>query len=226
MKRMSGKQFVSILGFMAGIMLWIALMIVLSRIVQERAPEIRSDANDNDSIFMEDKELLKYADNLLAGMKKDNRLLSRKTPGGYYLVINVSANRYRLCNAAGVVREGICSTGNFVTLIAHDSRSWTFRTPRGAFRVKDKVENPVWKKPDWAFIEEGLPVPPPEDQSRFEYGVLGDYALSLGQGYLIHGTLYKRQLGMPVTHGCIRLADEDLELVYKHLSVGSKVLIF
>ena len=40
---------------------------------------------------------------------------------------------------------------------------------------------------------------------------LGDYALALGDGYLIHGTIYKRFLGMPVTHGCVRLNDEDLE---------------
>ena len=62
--------------------------------------------------------------------------------------------------------------------------------------------------------------------SRFEYGVLGDYALSLGKGYLIHGTLYQRFLGLPVTHGCVRLNDENLELVYKSLTTGSKVYIY
>jgi len=62
--------------------------------------------------------------------------------------------------------------------------------------------------------------------TRFEYGVLGDYALSLGDGYLIHGTLYQRFLGLPVTHGCIRLNDENLELVYRSLQVGSKVYIY
>jgi len=60
----------------------------------------------------------------------------------------------------------------------------------------------------------------------YEYGVLGDYALSLGQGYLLHGTLYKRFLGLPVTHGCIRLNDEDLEVIYKNLDYGSKVYIY
>ena len=61
---------------------------------------------------------------------------------------------------------------------------------------------------------------------RYEYGTLGDYALSLGKGYLIHGTLYQRFLGLPVTHGCIRLGDEDLAEVYKNLNVGSKVFIY
>jgi L,D-transpeptidase YbiS len=31
---------------------------------------------------------------------------------------------------------------------------------------------------------------------------------------------------MPVTHGCIRLNDEDLEAIYNTLAVGSKVYIF
>jgi L,D-transpeptidase YbiS len=42
---------------------------------------------------------------------------------------------------------------------------------------------------------------------------------------MIHGTLYQRLIGLPVTHGCIRLADDDLEAVYKTLAPNSKVFI-
>jgi hypothetical protein len=80
----------------------------------------------------------------------------------------------------------------------------------------------VWHKPDWAFIEEGLPVPPRGHSSRYEPNVLGEYALTLGDGYMIHGTLYQRLIGSPVTHGCVRILDEDLEVVYKTLPVGAK----
>ncbi|MGE4587261.1 MAG: L,D-transpeptidase, partial [Mangrovibacterium sp.] len=59
-----------------------------------------------------------------------------------------------------------------------------------------------------------------------ERGVLGEYALSLGDGYLIHGTLYQRFLGLPVTHGCIRMNDGDLETVFKTLPVGARVFIY
>ena len=68
--------------------------------------------------------------------------------------------------------------------------------------------------------------PRKDDPSRYEYGVLGDYAMSLGDGYLIHGTIYKRFIGMPVTHGCVRLGDEDLKAIFNTLSIGSKVYIF
>jgi len=93
-------------------------------------------------------------------------------------------------------------------------------------KVRSKQVNPVWVKPDWAFIEEGLPVPSPRHPSRYEYGTLGDYKLELKDGYLIHGTLYKRFLGMAVTHGCIRLGDEDLKEVYMTLKQGSCVFIY
>ena len=88
------------------------------------------------------------------------------------------------------------------------------------------VSKAALAKPDWAFIEEGLPVPKPGDPSRFERGVLGDYALRMADGYLLHGTLYQRFLGMPVTHGCIRLGDADLEVVYHTLPVGAYVYIY
>jgi len=120
----------------------------------------------------------------------------------------------------------MCSTGSYTLLKGRENQQWIFKTPKGMFRIQGKKENPVWKKPDWAFVEEGLPVPSENNPSRFEYGVLGDYALALGDGYLIHGTLYKRFLGLPVTHGCIRLNDEDLYAVYCTLEPGSKVFIF
>jgi L,D-transpeptidase YbiS len=56
--------------------------------------------------------------------------------------------------------------------------------------------------------------------------VLGEYALGFGKGYFIHGTLYPRLLGKNVTHGCIRLNDEDLKSVYRLARVGTPIMIF
>jgi L,D-transpeptidase ErfK/SrfK len=143
-----------------------------------------------------------------------------------YLIVDTSNNQYTLMSGGKLIRKGVCSTGSYVLLKAGDDRQWVFKTPRGRFFVQKKEESPVWHKPDWAFIEEGLPVPPVGAPERFETGVLGDYALHLGHGYLIHGTLYKRLLGMPVTHGCVRLDDPDLEVIYKNIAVGSAVFIY
>ena len=155
-----------------------------------------------------------------------DKKLDAKTPRSFYLIINTASNKFSLYQGKLLIKTDKCSTGSYILLKNGKEQQWMFKTPKGEFRIQGKTTSPVWKKPDWAFIEEGLPVPPANHYSRFEYGVLGDYALSLGHGYLIHGTLYQRFLGLPVTHGCIRLNDENLELVYRSLSVGSKVYIY
>jgi hypothetical protein len=160
-------------------------------------------------------------------LKKLAKTYARFSNNQPYLIINTSDNTFTLFNNGKLVREGICSTGSFVLLDAGDEKKWMFETPKGVLRIQGKTESPVWRKPDWAFIEEGLPVPKHANSfERYEYGVLGDYALSIGNGYMIHGTLYKRFLGMPVTHGCVRMDDADLEKVFNTLRVGSKVYIF
>lgn len=163
-------------------------------------------------------------------ISKDIQRLSRKysayTSGQSYIVINTTDNRFYLYQNKNLIREGFCSSGSYTLLQTESDKQWIFKTPKGKYWIRGKTTNPVWKKPDWAFVEEGLPVPPKDDFSRYEYGVLGDYALSIGDGYMIHGTIYKRFLGMPVTHGCVRLNDDDLKVIYNTLNIGSKVYIF
>jgi L,D-transpeptidase YbiS len=159
-------------------------------------------------------------------IKALDKKLASKIPKSFFLVINSSTNEFSLFKGTQLIKKDKCSTGSYILLKNGDQQKWMFKTPKGEFSIRSKTTSPVWKKPDWAFVEEGLPVPSANHSSRYEYGVLGDYALNLGQGYLIHGTLYQRYLGLPVTHGCIRLNDENLELVYKSLAVGSKVYIY
>lgn len=152
--------------------------------------------------------------------------LNKNLPTTPYIVINTTTNTFELLDKNGIIRKGICSTGKNVQLERDSTKKWIFQTPKGVFKVRNKVTDPVWKKPDWAFVEEGLPIPSYNSPLRYEYGVLGDYALILGDGYMIHGTLYQRFLGQPVTHGCVRLNDADLEAVYKNLAIGSKVFMY
>ena len=163
-------------------------------------------------------------------MTKDIQRLSLKfnayTSGQSYIVINTTENRFSLYTNKKLVREGFCSSGSYTMLQTSGNKKWIFKTPKGKYWIHGKTTNPVWKRPDWSFVEEGLPIPPKDDFSRYEYGVLGDYALAIGDGYLIHGTIYKRFLGMPVTHGCVRLNDEDLKVIFNTLNIGSKVYIF
>ena len=69
-------------------------------------------------------------------------------------------------------------------------------------------------------------VPPLGTKNRKVEGELGKYRLNLGDGYLLHGTPYKESIGLAATHGCVRLRDEDIEWLYEHVPVGTKVYIY
>ncbi len=153
--------------------------------------------------------------------------LKRLMPRGKYIVIDSIHNRLYLRSGYRDILDAVCSAGSGAILVDTPSgRKWVFDTPRGEFQVLDKKVNPVWTKPDWAFIEEGEPIPHSISE-RKEYGVLGEYALYFSHdGYLIHGTLYERLLGRSVTHGCIRLGREDLRILYHSAPLGTKVYIY
>lgn len=152
--------------------------------------------------------------------------LEKLKPVKPYIVVNTTENRFSLRNVNGdTIRTGVCSTGKNELLIAGKKRI-VFKTPKGIFTVRNKQQDRPWVKPDWAFIEDGLPIPSARSASRIDYSTLGDYALEIGDGYMLHGTLYQRFLGLPVTHGCVRLGDKDLEVIYNTLSKGSKVFIY
>jgi L,D-transpeptidase YbiS len=147
-------------------------------------------------------------------------------PKGQYVVIDTANNRVYLREGERTLREMVASCGSGNVLVDPvGGRTWTFDTPRGQFQVRSKVKDPIWIKPDWAFIEEGEPIPA-RSSERAEANVMGDYALGLGQGYFLHGTLYKRLLGRNVSHGCVRLGDEDIEFLYRTATLGTKVIIF
>lgn len=143
---------------------------------------------------------------------------------GLFILVDTASNRLYLRRGDRVLLEAVCSTGSGVQLVSGD-KHWTFRTPRGAFKIVSKTRNPWWRKPDWAYLEEGEPVPKRESD-RFERGVLGEYALGIGHGYFIHGTLYTRLLGTNVTHGCVRLGRKELSFLARKAPIGTPVFIF
>ncbi len=169
----------------------------------------------------------KANENLSKRNRKIKKNLSSLFPKGNYIVIDTARNILYLKNGDRVLHQAIISTGSgkFLMDPRNLEKKWVFDTPRGEFKIKIKVVEPVWVKPDWAFIEEGDDIPK-NYNDRMEPGVLGDYALGIGNGYFIHGTLYTRLLGKPITHGCIRVGDKDLKIIYKSATIGTKVYIF
>lgn len=156
-----------------------------------------------------------------------SKQLAQLMPGQPYIVVDTARNHLYIKRRDRIMLDALASTGSGTILDkpGEAKGQWIFDTPRGEFIVQSKLVNPVWVKPDWAFIEEGLAVPK-SAADRIEPGVLGEYAIGFGKGYFIHGTLYPRLLGKNVTHGCIRLNDEDLKSVYRLARVGTPIMIF
>jgi L,D-transpeptidase YbiS len=162
-------------------------------------------------------------------IRKDRTLrkdIAGLSPKGIYMVMDTARQLLFLKEGNRIILEAVVSSGSGNILKdPSGKREWTFDTPRGEFEVKRKIAGPRWIRPDWAFIEEGQDIPRVW-QDRVEEGVLGNYALAFGDGYFIHGTLYTRLLGRNVTHGCIRVGDEDLETIYRLSRLGTRIYIF
>jgi lipoprotein-anchoring transpeptidase ErfK/SrfK len=69
-------------------------------------------------------------------------------------------------------------------------------------------------------------IPPYGTNQRKYRGVLGTHRLNMGDGYALHGTDQPESIGHSVSHGCVRLRNEDIETLYQMVSVGTPVFIY
>jgi len=69
-------------------------------------------------------------------------------------------------------------------------------------------------------------VPPLDTRQRKIPDVLGTHKLAMGDGYLIHGTNSELSIGDAVSHGCVRMYNEDVAVLYQRVPVGTPVYIF
>ncbi len=96
-------------------------------------------------------------------------------------------------------------------------------TPQGVSRIVRKELEPVWIPPPSIRAERpDLPtmiLPGPDDP-------LGDYALRTGwNNILIHGTNKPDSVGRNVSHGCLHLYPEDIERLFREVTVGTPVRV-
>lgn len=88
-------------------------------------------------------------------------------------------------------------------------------TPEGTFRIVTKVINPFY-----------VPKKIPGGSSSNPLGTRW-MGLSLGDGYKygIHGTHKPNLLGQSVSSGCIRMRNADIEFLFHHIPLRTKVVI-
>lgn len=94
-------------------------------------------------------------------------------------------------------------------------------------RYPDGREVPLTASDGREIVVNGNIIIPPFGVNQRRYkGVLGTRRLVLGDGYGIHGTNAPETIGRSVSHGCVRVRNEDIEKLYEMVPVGTPVYIY
>ena len=75
-------------------------------------------------------------------------------------------------------------------------------------------------------VNGNIVIPPYGTNQRKYADVLGTHRLYLGDGYGLHGTNNPASIGQSVSHGCIRLRNEDIAQLYEMVPLGTPVFIY
>lgn len=93
-----------------------------------------------------------------------------------------------------------------------------WETPTGNFQVIQKLSNPTWKHPLTGEIVPPGPANP-----------LGDRWIGFwtdGTNYIgFHGTTEENLIGKAVSHGCIRMRNQDVRVLFEKVVVGTPVVV-
>jgi L,D-transpeptidase ErfK/SrfK len=93
-----------------------------------------------------------------------------------------------------------------------------WETPTGNFKVMQMIKNPSWEHP-WT----GEVIPPGLDNplgSRW-IGFWTDGKNVIG----FHGTPNPESIGRPASHGCVRMYDRDVQVLFENVKVGTPVIV-
>jgi lipoprotein-anchoring transpeptidase ErfK/SrfK len=99
-------------------------------------------------------------------------------------------------------------------------------TPVGTFRVRrgGKMANPTWTNPRTG--QQFAAADPLNPIGEYWIGLDGIDVHNLQeQGFGIHGTIDPDSIGQDRSMGCVRLADDDIAMVYEMLTEGNSVVL-
>ena len=123
----------------------------------------------------------------------------------YRIVVNLTARQVELYNGATLVKA-------YDAAIGQDE----WQTPTGSFTVLQMQENPAWEHPITGEVFETGPDNP-----------LGTHWIGFWQsdGTQIgfHGTNQEALIGQAVSHGCVRMRNQDIADLYRYVTVGVPV---
>ncbi|WP_067768117.1 L,D-transpeptidase [Nostoc sp. NIES-3756] len=100
--------------------------------------------------------------------------------------------------------------------IAIGKKGW--ETPTGAFAVAHMEHDPIWKHPITGKI---FPAGPDSPLGERWIGFWSDGRNKIG----FHGTPDTHLLGTAISHGCLRMRNSDVRLLYDQVEVGTPVVV-
>ena len=102
-------------------------------------------------------------------------------------------------------------------LIAIGQTEW--ETPEGSFRVIQKSQYPAWQHPITGEV-----IPAGKKNNPLGSRWIGFLSSSDGEiGF--HGTNEESLIGEAISHGCIRMLNEDIEDLYTYVDIGTEVTV-
>src|ERR1700728_1749532 len=94
----------------------------------------------------------------------------------------------------------------------------------GASTIDGKYTQPSWEPP--ADIRRENPRLPPMIPGGSPHNPMGVAAMTVaGTDYAIHGTNEPSKIGHFVSHGCIRMYNEDVMELFSHVPLGTPVVV-
>lgn len=97
-------------------------------------------------------------------------------------------------------------------------------TPTGVFAVTDKTADPDYVQFDWddpSRVFGTIPPGPDNPLGRRWIGFASGHGWQIG----LHGTPHPELLGHRVSHGCVRMRNEDVVKVYDRVRIGTVVIV-
>ncbi|WLD95416.1 L,D-transpeptidase [Alkalihalobacillus sp. AL-G] len=127
-------------------------------------------------------------------------------PGDPYLIVNKQTNSYLFVDEGNIVKEGRVATGKSTEL-----------TPEGEFTIVVKAKDPYYRKKD---IRGGDP-----DNPLGSRWIGFDAKNTDGRIYGLHGNNNPETIGKYVTAGCVRFKEDDIQWLYDHVPLGTKIVV-
>jgi len=93
-----------------------------------------------------------------------------------------------------------------------------WETPVGKFKVEKKLENPVWQQP---ITGELIKTGPENPLGKRWIGFWSDERHHIG----FHGTNKEQLVGQPVSHGCLRMRNNDIQALYEQVVIGTPIVV-